>query len=66
MQPGNRYVFVNRKGMKVCERTRNALALALQGEDMNLLDESEMFDRALESVIGNLQRMQDSKRRDVN
>ena len=61
VQPGNRYVFVNRKGMKVCERTRNALALALEAEAMNLLDESEMFDRALESVIGNLQRLQDQK-----
>lgn len=62
VQPGNRYVFVNRKGMKVCERSRNALALALEAEQMNLLDESEMFDRALESVIGNLQRMHDSNR----
>ncbi len=62
VQPGNRYVFVNRKGMKVCERTRNALALALQAEELNLLDETEMFDRALESVIGNLQQMQDNRR----
>ena len=62
VQPGNRYVFVNRKGMKVCERTRNALALALQAEELNLLDATEMFDRALESVIGNLQQMQDNRR----
>ncbi len=62
VEPGNRYVFVNRKGMKVCERSRNGLALALEAEDMNLLDTSEMFDRALESVIGNLQRMNDSNR----
>jgi len=61
VQPGNRYVFVNRKGMKVCERSRNALALALQADELHLIDESEMFDRALESVIGNLQRLKDSR-----
>lgn len=59
-QPGNRYVFVNRKGMKVCERTRNALALALQADELHLIDETEMFDRALESVIGDLQRINDT------
>ena len=58
VQPGNRYVWVNRKGMKICERARNTLALALQNDDMRLLDESEVFERALEAVIGNLRRMQ--------
>jgi len=61
VQPGNRYVFVNRKGMKVCERSRNALALALEAEELNLLAGSQMFDRALESVIGSLQQMNNSK-----
>jgi len=61
VQPGNRYVFVNRKGMKVCERSRNALALALQSDELNLLDETQMFDRALEAVVGNLQQMQDAR-----
>ena len=61
-QPGNRYVFVNRKGMKVCERSRNALALALEAEQMNLLAGSQMFDRALESVIGSLQRIHNPER----
>jgi len=60
VQPGNRYVFVNRKGMKVCERSRNALALALEAEELDLLAGSQMFDRALESVIGSLQRMHNS------
>jgi len=60
IQPGNRYVFVNRKGMKVCERTRNALAFALGDGELALLDDTEMFDRALEAVIGNLRNMQDN------
>lgn len=61
VQPGNRYIFVNRRGMKVYERSRNALALALEAQELSLLDESEMFDRALESVIGTLQRLHDSR-----
>ena len=60
VQPGNRYVFVNRKGMKVCERTRHALAFALDAGELQLLDDTEMFDRALEAVIGNLRNLQDN------
>ena len=59
VQPGNLYVFVNRKGMKVCERSRNALALALQADELKLIDESEMFERALQSVTVTLQRTQE-------
>ncbi len=49
-----KYIFVNRSGMKVAEETRNGLALALQSGRLRLLDDSMLFDRALESVIGNL------------
>lgn len=59
VQPGNLYVFVNRKGMKVCERSRNALALALQGDELKLIDESEVFDRALQLVLADLQRSEE-------
>jgi len=59
VQPGNLYVFVNRKGMKVCERSRNALALALQADELRLIDDSEVFERALKSVIVDLQRVQE-------
>lgn len=58
VQPGNRYIFVNRRGMKVQERTRMGLACDLKAGRMSLIDESEVFDRALQAVIGNLRQMQ--------
>jgi len=60
-QPGDRYVFVNSKGMKVCERSRNALALALQNEQLNVIDGTDTFERALESVVGELQIMNNAR-----
>ncbi len=59
LQPGGIYVFVNRRGMKVAERSKAGLAADLQRETLVLLDESQVFDRALEAVIGSLQEMHD-------
>lgn len=50
----DKYIFVNRNGMKVAEKTREELAMALQQGQFNMLDDGMLFDRALESVIGNL------------
>ncbi|NHN38093.1 DUF1631 domain-containing protein [Pseudomaricurvus alcaniphilus] len=50
----DRFIFVNRNGMKVTEKSRADLAWALQEGRFRLLDEGMLFDRALESVIGNL------------
>jgi hypothetical protein len=58
VKPGNRYVFVNRRGMKVAERTRMALAVELKRRSIVILDESQVFDRALAAVIGNLRQLQ--------
>lgn len=52
-----KYIFVNRSGMKVAEHNRNSLALAMKQGAVTLLDEGLLFDRALESVIGNLRSM---------
>jgi hypothetical protein len=49
-----KYIFVNRSGMKVEEMNRDSLALAIKLGAVVLLDEGLLFDRALESVIGNL------------
>lgn len=57
VQPGNRYVFVNRRGMKVAQKSRKELALDLERKLLNILDESEVFDRALQAVIGTLRNM---------
>ncbi len=57
VQPGSKYIFVNRRGMKVAERTRMALAVELKRKTITILDESQVFDRALEAVIGNLRQL---------
>jgi len=50
----DKYIFVNRTGMKVAEKSREELAILLEAGKFNLLDDGMLFDRALESVIGNL------------
>lgn len=52
-----KYIFVNRAGVKVADNTREGLALAYQRGELNMLDDGRLFDRALESVIGNLREM---------
>lgn len=51
-----RYIFVNRHGMKILDKNRDELALALKSERLRLLDDALLFDRALESVISDLRR----------
>ena len=58
IQPGDRYVFVNRRGMKVLEKSRMGLATALKANKLTILEEAQVFDRALQAVIGNLRSMQ--------
>ncbi len=57
VEPGGRYIFVNRRGMKVAERSRRGLAVELKREGLKILEESQVFDRALQAVIGNLRQM---------
>jgi hypothetical protein len=57
IDPGGRYVFVNRRGMKVAERSRRGLAVELKRQTLTILEESQVFDRALQAVIGNLRQM---------
>ncbi|NVZ25760.1 DUF1631 domain-containing protein [Pseudomonas gingeri] len=52
-----KYIFVNRTGMKVLERTVQGLAVEFRRGAVRLLDDALLFDRALESVIGNLRRL---------
>ncbi|WP_434708394.1 DUF1631 domain-containing protein [Pseudomonas sp. R1-1] len=56
-----KYVFVDRTGMKVLERSRTALALELRRGVARALDNTLLFDRALESVLGNLRRLNRAK-----
>ena len=49
-----KYIFVNRSGAKVAEYQRENLARALAAEEISMLDDGLIFDRALESIIDNL------------
>ncbi|MHC8348780.1 DUF1631 domain-containing protein [Pseudomonas sp. RT4P38] len=56
-----KYIFVSRTGMKVLERSRTGLALEFHRGAVRALDDTLLFDRALESVIGNLRRLNRGK-----
>ncbi|MCG2580943.1 MAG: DUF1631 domain-containing protein [Marinobacter sp.] len=49
-----KYIFVNRSGAKVAEYHRDSLAQAMAGDEITMLDDGLIFDRALESIIDNL------------
>lgn len=53
-----KYIFVNRGGMKVAEFSRAELAQHHNAGLIRLLNDNQLFDRALESVIGNLRQLQ--------
>ncbi|PYC28152.1 DUF1631 domain-containing protein [Aquipseudomonas alcaligenes] len=57
IKPTGKFIFVNRTGMKVMEKTRMGLAVEFRRGAVRLLDDALLFDRALESVIGNLRRL---------
>lgn len=56
-----KYIFVNRNGMKVSELTQAALYRHYDQGLIRLLDDNQLFDRALESVIGNLRKLQSTR-----
>ncbi|MGG2395806.1 DUF1631 domain-containing protein [Pseudomonas sp. SH1-B] len=60
IKPTGKYVFVNRTGMKVLEKSRNSLAVEFRRNAVRLLDDALLFDRALESVIGNLRKLKNA------
>jgi hypothetical protein len=55
LKPTGKYIFVNRAGKKVAEWTREEIAANVAKEIVMLLDDRQLFDRALESVISQLQ-----------
>ncbi|WP_181298219.1 DUF1631 domain-containing protein [Pseudomonas sp. Q2-TVG4-2] len=62
IKPTGKYIFVNRTGMKVLEKTRMGLAIEFRRGAIRLLNDALLFDRALESVIGNLRSLKHSGR----
>ncbi|MCH8543319.1 MAG: DUF1631 domain-containing protein, partial [Alcanivorax sp.] len=58
LRGGDKLVFINRRGIKVCEHSAMSLAIALQQGSATLIEEGALFDRALEAVIGDLRSRQ--------
>ncbi|PCK08171.1 MAG: hypothetical protein COA42_10650 [Alteromonadaceae bacterium] len=58
IKPTGKYIYVNRNGMKVAEKTQNELAHALKNNTLRALDNSTLFDRALETVVSSLRASQ--------
>ncbi len=56
IKPTGKYIFVNRNGMKVAEKSQTELALALKNRALSALDNSMLFDRALETVVSSLRK----------
>lgn len=61
IEASGQYIFVNRTGMKVLERSRSSLAREFRQGAARVLDDTLLFDRALEAVIGHLRRLNRGK-----
>jgi hypothetical protein len=49
-----KYLFVNSRGLKVCDKTLHALAAELRRESASILVDVPLFDRALDAVVARL------------
>lgn len=56
IKPTDKYIFVDRNGVKVAEQSRNELALSLKHGRLSPLDNNMLFDKALESVVSSLRK----------
>jgi len=50
----SKYLFVNRRGLKVCDKTVSALAVELRRGSAVVLEEVPLFDRALDAIVARL------------
>ncbi|WP_299583652.1 DUF1631 domain-containing protein [uncultured Microbulbifer sp.] len=58
----DQFIFVNRNGAKVAEFARLELAHALRSTQLLPLDDGMLFERALQSVIGNVRKKRSEQR----
>ncbi len=56
IKPTGKYIFVNRNGMKVAEKSKEELALMLKRNALRPLDNSMLFDRALETIVSGIRK----------
>ena len=57
IKSADKLIFVNRTGVKIDEKSTMGFAHALRGGDVIILEDSQLFDRALQNVIGNLRKV---------
>ena len=50
----SKYLFVNRRGLKVCDKTVTALAVEMRRGSTVVLEEVPLFDRALDAIVARL------------
>ena len=50
----SKYLFVNRKGLKVADKTAQALAIEIRRGSAVILEEVPLFDRALDAIVERL------------
>lgn len=56
IKPTGKYIFVNRNGMKVAEKSKRDLALLVKHGELHALDNSMLFDRALETIVSSMRK----------
>lgn len=61
LRNGERLIFVNRSGFKMAEKSSEQLALEIESGMTEILNDSLLFDRALESVISDLKQIKSDK-----
>mgnify|MGYP002478320234 CR=1 FL=1 len=54
----SKYLFVNRRGLKVCDKSVAALAVELRRGTALVLEEVPLFDRALDAIVERLRQTQ--------
>lgn len=57
IKSADKLIFVNRTGVKIDERSTLGVAHALKNGELTVIEDSQLFDRALENVIGNLRKV---------
>ena len=56
----SKYLFVNRRGLKVCDKTVAALAIEMRRGSAVVLEEVPLFDRALDAIVARLRHASDA------
>lgn len=60
IKSADKLIFVNRTGVKIDEKSTLGVAHALKNGEVSVIEDSQLFDRALENVIGNLRKVRHS------